>query len=275
MEKKPSPVAPFLRTLLVAARPLVPRFDSFDIDPAKLSRMAEAVQNELLAAASDDTPDFLVIPGLDGLPWEEGISVAANHLREAMSRKDSKILVGGGANVVDFATIAPACEALRRRIATAVDGIGALPEKSQKLRDRLLAGRAVFVSRAAWESEFKLIAAGIEGLGDDAEPEVRALLPRIEAMLVALGGAAPGRGRKKKEQLVWSDPVREATLALNIALDRLLRAAAAHATDKRLASLNRIVLPVKRKAEKGAGIAREGSGTPVTTPAAVPATTPK
>jgi hypothetical protein len=149
-------------------------------------------------------------------------------------------------------SIGPAVEAaelVRRRLARAIDGGQPRSKAAAELRNDLLGGRARPVSKAGWEAELGSLHAAILH-SKKAPAAVKAMLPKIEAAKKQLEASVAGKSGRAAGP-TWNDATLDSVAALQLALSDLLSWAAVHASERRLATLTKLILP-RRQEDKPA-----------------------
>lgn len=210
-----------------------------DLDPNRIHAQVEALKNELeKSAADDETPKLQVVPRSANVKW---IQLFALLLAESYRR-----VAAPGAKVPKaesepgIAVAIEGAEGARRRLAQSIDGNKANPTLVAALRATIFAARTISATKAGWEAELRSCLAGIDALGTKAPAGVADMRELLTDALGKLEAAKPAAtGRPAKEQVIWSQPVLEGSMALLLAMGALVSSAASKATDKRNAALQK------------------------------------
>lgn len=238
-----------------------------NIDPNKINILAERYINELDdALAKDNTPLLQIVPRSDGVTWKMVLSAMLRESYKRTAEKESKV---PKKVAVDGITVAiRGAETARKQLIQSIDGNKTNPQRSAMLRERIFASRAVVGTKAAWEAELRSEIAAINALGDEAPPGVVDMLDVLNAALRTLDGAKAAPTGRAAKATVWSPPVIEVAMAINLAIGELISSAASKATPKRNASLLRLSAPKRKDEEKTDAAAEKKSSTPEKKPSA-------
>lgn len=232
-----------------------------DVDPNKTNVQAERYLNELEdSLAKDNTPLLQFVPRSDGVTWKTVLTLMLRESYRRLAEKESK--VPKKVAVDGIAAAMRGAESARKRLIQAIDGNRSNPQRSNMLRERIFASRTLVKTKAGWEAELRSEIAAIKALGDEAPPAVVDMLDVLQSALRTLDATLAAPTGRAAKAVVWSQPVLEVAVAINLAIGDLISSAASKATPKRNASLVRLSAPKRKDEEKSDSAAEKKASTP-------------
>jgi hypothetical protein len=197
--------------------------------------------NEFAVAAREDaTPELLAVEDFQPVGWSTLIKTLISHCSLAIAA--AHVVEPAPELPPSLAKVLEACDGELRCLKVAIGGTNADKAYVKALRDAIFGTRTVIRSRPGYVIEFGTLIPLLTKL-EDCPSAAKKMVPRLEAVELTLTGLLPtGPGRKANDIAPTPDGVQDAVLALNFALNDLLRQASWAASDQRLSNFNRILM---------------------------------
>lgn len=237
----------FVQSYETRARPLVAAAtESDDVDPHRIHQLAQAALDELREAEdSDGTIALLEYPKAKNVLWRGVIAELLDQSQAESAKPTAQVRPTQPKEDETIGAATTLAESERRRVSQAVESFRSESDQYSSLRQHIFGDRKLPSSKSGWATEIRTLQEKILALGDAAPPAFPALLPRLEVAAEAISRArAQPAGRPRSPE--WSPAALQAAIALKLALNDLLAWAAAHASDRRNASMQRRLAPKRR-----------------------------